>query len=699
MSAINSITASPAERLPGPLVFTLAAGAGLSVASIYYSQPMLDIIGKQFNVGVGAVGMVPMLTQMGYALGILLLAPLGDRHDRRAIILIKGLLLVAALLLCGFSGGLNALLIASVATGLTATVAQDIVPASAALAPERSRGKTVGTVMTGLLVGILLSRVVSGVVAEYFGWRAMYWLAAALVLFISLALWRALPRFTPGTSVSYPRLLLSLAHLWQHHQTLRRAALAQGADYGRSDMGAGVRVNVEFVSANPTGPMHVGHTRGAVFGDALAALLDFSGHDVTREYYINDGGAQVDVLARSAYERYREANGLEPAIREGLYPGDYLIPVGEALKAKYGDSLIDRPESEWLAEVREFATQAMMEMIRDDLALLNVHMDVFSSEKALYGTGRIEAAIDRLRQAGLIYEGVLEPPKGKTPEDWEPRQQTLFRSTAHGDDVDRPVKKSDGSWTYFAPDIAYHWDKIDRGFDQLIDVFGADHGGYVKRMQAAVKALSDGRVPLDVKLIQLVKLFKNGEPFKMSKRAGTFVTLRDVVEQAGADVTRFHMLTRKNDAALDFDFARVLEQSKDNPVWYVQYASARVNSVLKKAAEGGVDVSDAALAQADLSRLDHPAELALAARVAEWPRTVEIAARAHEPHRIAFFLYDIASDLHSLWNRGNEETGLRFVQDGDPATTAAKIALVRAVGVVISAGLGILGVTPAKEMR
>ncbi|WP_199262580.1 arginine--tRNA ligase [Paracoccus binzhouensis] len=482
-------------------------------------------------------------------------------------------------------------------------------------------------------------------------------------------------------------------------QGVLRAALAEGADYGRSDMGRGRRINVEFVSANPTGPMHVGHTRGAVFGDALAALLDFSGHDVTREYYINDGGAQVDVLARSAYERYREANGLEPEIREGLYPGDYLIPVGEALKAKYGTSLLEKPESEWLAEVRAFATEAMMDMIRADLALLNVHMDVFSSEKALYGTGRIEAAIERLRQQGLIYEGVLEPPKGKTPEDWEPRQQTLFRSTSHGDDVDRPVKKSDGSWTYFAPDIAYHWDKIDRGFDELIDVFGADHGGYVKRMQAAVRALSDGRVPLDVKLIQLVRLFKNGEPFKMSKRAGTFVTLRDVVEQAGADVTRFHMLTRKNDAALDFDFARVLEQSKDNPVWYVQYASARINSVLNKAAGQGVDVSDVALAGADLARLSHPAELDLARKVAEWPRTVEIAARAHEPHRIAFFLYDIASELHSLWNRGNDEPALRFLQEGDAAATAAKIALARSVGVVISAGLGILGVTPAKEMR
>lgn len=482
-------------------------------------------------------------------------------------------------------------------------------------------------------------------------------------------------------------------------QAVIRAALAQGGDYGRSDMGRGQRINVEFVSANPTGPMHVGHTRGAVFGDALAALLDFAGHEVTREYYINDGGAQVDVLARSAYERYREANGLEPEIREGLYPGDYLIPVGEALKAKYGTSLLEKPESEWLAEIRSFATEAMMEMIRADLALLNVHMDVFSSEKALYGTGRIEAAIERLRQQGLIYEGVLEPPKGKTPEDWEPREQTLFRSTAHGDDVDRPVKKSDGAWTYFAPDIAYHWDKIERGYDALIDVFGADHGGYVKRMTAAVKALSDGRVPLDVKLIQLVRLFRNGEPFKMSKRAGTFVTLRDVVEQAGADVTRFHMLTRKNDAALDFDFARVLEQSKDNPVWYVQYASARVNSVLGKAAEMGVDTLDAALAQADLAQLAHPAELELARKVAEWPRTVEIAARAHEPHRIAFFLYDIASELHSLWNRGNDEPALRFLQEGDTQATAAKIALLRSVGVVISAGLGILGVTPAKEMR
>ncbi|SOC19838.1 arginyl-tRNA synthetase [Rhodobacter sp. JA431] len=478
-----------------------------------------------------------------------------------------------------------------------------------------------------------------------------------------------------------------------------RAALQDGRDFGRSDLGRGVKVNVEYVSANPTGPMHVGHTRGAVFGDALASLLDFAGYDVTREYYINDGGAQVDVLARSAYERYREANGLEPEIREGLYPGDYLIPVGEALKAKYGATLIDKPEEDWLADVREFATEAMMEMIRCDLALLGVKMDVFYSEKSLYGTGQIEGALKRLEDLGLIYEGVLEPPKGKLPEDWEEREQTLFKSTNYGDDVDRPVKKSDGAWTYFAPDIAYHWTKIERGFDLLIDVFGADHGGYVKRMKAAVAALSENKVSLDIKLIQLVKLFKNGEPFKMSKRAGTFVTLRDVVEQAGADVTRFHMLTRKNDAPLDFDFDKVLEQSKDNPVFYVQYAHARVASVLRKAVELGVDVNDAALAGADLTRNTHEAERALAKKIAEWPRLVEIAARANEPHRIAFFLYEIASDLHALWHRGNEETALRFVQEDDLPLTSAKIALARACAVVISAGLGILGVTPAEEMR
>ena len=485
------------------------------------------------------------------------------------------------------------------------------------------------------------------------------------------------------------------ASVWQG--VVRHAITETG--FGRSTMGKGEKVNVEFVSANPTGPMHVGHTRGAVFGDALAALLDFAGYAVTREYYINDGGAQVDVLARSAYERYREANGLEPQIAEGLYPGDYLIPVGEALKAKYGESLIDKPEEDWLADVREFATAEMLQMIREDLALLGVKMDVYSSEKALFGTGKIEAAIDELRKQGLIYEGVLEPPKGKLPEDWEPREQTLFRSTDFGDDVDRPVKKSDGSWTYFAPDIAYHYDKVERGFDQLINVFGADHGGYVKRLKAVVAALSNNRVPLDIKLVQLVKLFKNGEPFKMSKRAGTFVTLRDVVEQAGADATRFHMLTRKNDAPLDFDFDKVVEQSKDNPVFYVQYAHARVSSVLRKAREAGIAVDDATLAGADLTILSHAAEIGVAKKIAEWPRLIEIASKGHEPHRVAFYLYELASDLHALWNRGNEETSLRFLQEGDIATSQAKIALIRAVSVVIASGLGILGVTPAEEMR
>ncbi len=500
-----------------------------------------------------------------------------------------------------------------------------------------------------------------------------------------------------GADVAGPGFLnLRLAPaVWQG---VLRQVLEAGTGYGRSDIGAGQKVNVEFVSANPTGPMHVGHVRGAVVGDALSNLLAFAGWNVTREYYINDGGAQVDVLARSAYERYREAHGLEPEIREGLYPGDYLIPVGEALKAKYGDSLLDKGEQVWLAEVRDFASSMMMQMIREDLAALGVRMDVYSSEKALYGTGEIEAAIEELREKGLIYEGTLEPPKGKEPEDWEPRVQTLFRSTAHGDDVDRPVKKSDGSWTYFAPDIAYHYNKVKRGFDQLIDIFGADHGGYVKRMKAAVSALSNSTVPLDIKLIQLVKLWKNGEPFKMSKRAGTFVTLRDVVEMAGAGVTRFIMLTRKNDVALDFDFDKVLEQSKDNPVFYVQYANARINSVLRKARDAGIAVDDATLLAADHSGLSHPAEQGLLKKIAEWPRLVEIAARNNEPHRVAFYLYELASDLHGLWNRGNDELQLRFIQE-DVAVSQAKIALARSVGVVICTGLGILGVTPVEEMR
>ncbi|SLN65299.1 Arginine--tRNA ligase [Aquimixticola soesokkakensis] len=468
-------------------------------------------------------------------------------------------------------------------------------------------------------------------------------------------------------------------------------AVLKADSFGTSTMGGGKKVNVEYVSANPTGPMHVGHTRGAVFGDALASLLDFAGYDVTREYYINDGGAQVDVLARSAFERYREANGLSPELAEGLYPGDYLVPVGEALKEKYGDSLLDQPEEVWLQDVRLFATEAMMDMIRADLKSLGVEMDSFFSEKSLYDTGLIEAAIGELKDKGLIYRGTLEPPKGKLPEDWEPREQTLFRSTAHGDDVDRPIQKSDGAWTYFAPDIAYHYNKVKRGFDEIIDIFGADHGGYVKRMKAAVSALSDGKVACDIKLIQLVKLIKDGQEMKMSKRAGTFVTLRDVVEEVGADVTRFVMLTRKNDAPLDFDFDKVMEQSKDNPVFYVQYAHARVQSVLRKAHDAGVTLTDVA-------NLTDDAEITLARKLADWPRQVEIAAKGHEPHRIAFYLYELASDFHALWNKGNDKPQLRFLQD-DLAASSAKIALPRAVAVVISAGLGILGVTPANEMR
>ena len=476
-------------------------------------------------------------------------------------------------------------------------------------------------------------------------------------------------------------------------------ALAEGADFGRSGVGAGQRVNVEFVSANPTGPLHVGHTRGAVFGDALASLLDFAGYEVTREYYINDGGAQVDVLARSAYERYREAHGLNPEIAEGLYPGDYLIPVGAALKAEFGDSLLDQPEEAWLGKVRDFATAMMMELIRADLKALGVVMDVFYSEKSLYGTGRIEATLADLEARGLIYEGVLEPPKGKMPEDWEPRPQTLFRSTRYGDDIDRPIRKADGAWTYFAPDIAYHKDKIDRGFDLLIDVLGADHGGYVKRMKAAVAALSDNRVPLDIKLCQLVKLYKGGEPFKMSKRAGIFVTVREVVDEVGPDVTRFVMLTRKNDAPLDFDFVRVLEQSRDNPVWYVQYAHARIRSLLARAGEAGMGVDDSTLASAELSGLTHDAELGIIRKLAEFPRLVETAAHHHEPHRVAFYLYDLASEFHSWWNRGQDEPALRVIRNDDPDLSRARLALARAVQVVISAGLGILGVTPMNEMK
>ncbi len=477
------------------------------------------------------------------------------------------------------------------------------------------------------------------------------------------------------------------------------AALQAGARFGAATQGAGKRVNVEYVSANPTGPLHVGHTRGAVFGDALAGLLDFAGWDVAREYYINDGGSQVDTLARSAHLRYQEAHGRKIEIVEGLYPGDYLVPVGEALKAEFGDSLLDAPEDEWLPKVRVFATDRMMDLVRDDLKALGVEMDVFFSEKSLYGSGRIEEAIDTLKSRGLVYWGTLPKPKGKVPDDWKPREQWLFRSTAYGDDEDRPVQKADGAWAYFAPDIAYHYDKVERGFDHLIDIFGADHGGYVKRMKAAVAALSEEKTPLDIKLTSMVKLFKDGVEFKMSKRSGSFVTLRDLIDEVGSDVVRFTMLTRKNDMPFDFDFNKALEQSKDNPVFYVQYAHARICSVMRGAAEAGFATGGADLQATDLYSLNHPAWIELAQKVAEWPRLVETAAHHHEPHRVAFYLYDLASVFHSLWNKGREVPELRFLQEDDKTGTPARLAALNAVSIVLSAGLGILGVTPMTEMR
>lgn len=475
-----------------------------------------------------------------------------------------------------------------------------------------------------------------------------------------------------------------------------KAALSN-ADFGKSTLGAGKKINVEYVSANPTGPLHVGHTRGAIFGDALASLLDYAGFDVTREYYINDGGGQVDVLARSVYLRYLEAHGQEVTFEDGTYPGDYLIDAGEALKAKVGDAYVGKDEDVWLADVRSFSTDAMMDLVRTDLASLGIKMDNFFSEKSLYGTGRIEEAINDLKSKDLIYWGSLKPPKGKLPDDWVAREQWLFKSTDFGDDEDRAVQKGDGTWTYFAPDIAYHFDKVSRGFNGLVDVFGADHTGYVKRMKAAVAALSNNTVTLDIKLAQIVRLFKNGEEFKMSKRAGTFITVQDLVDEVGKDVARFIMLMRKNDTPFDFDFDKVTEQSKDNPVFYVQYANARVHSVLRKAHEAGVDTSD--LASANMTLAVHPAELTLAGKVAEWPRVVDVAARSNEPHRVALYLYDLASEVHALWNRGNDDTSLRFLQEDNVPASQAKIALIRSASVVISHGLGILGVTPAEEMR
>lgn len=472
--------------------------------------------------------------------------------------------------------------------------------------------------------------------------------------------------------------------------------------YGASAMGEGEAVNVEFVSANPTGPMHVGHVRGAVFGDALANLLEKTGYQVCREYYINDAGGQIEVLARSAFLRYREALGENiGAIPDGLYPGDYLKPVGEALVAAHGKSLLEMDsDTEALAIVRAAAVEAMMELIRGDLAVLGIVHETFFSELSLHKSGAVEATLKTLEDKGLIYIGTLDPPKGVEPGDWEARPQTLFRSTRFGDDTDRALKKSDGSWTYFAPDIAYHLDKYRRGYGTLIDVWGADHSGYIKRMKAAIAGVTDGKAAFDVKVCQMVRLFRDGEPVRMSKRSGDFVTLREVVDEVGKDAVRFMMLTRKNDAPLDFDFAKVMEQSRDNPVFYVQYAHARIRSVLRKAEEeGGYDLSGAALANADLKRLGDEAEMTLLKLMAGFPRQVEQAAIAHEPHRIAFYLDDLAGAFHALWNKGKDDASLRFIVAGDRDVTLARFALIRAAAHVIAAGLAILGVEPAEEMR
>ena len=465
-----------------------------------------------------------------------------------------------------------------------------------------------------------------------------------------------------------------------------------GADYGRSTQGAGITVNIEYVSANPTGPMHMGHCRGAVVGDALASLLEFAGHKVIREYYVNDAGGQVDVLARSVHLRYREALGETVEIPEGLYPGDYLVPVGQSLAQEFGDRYVGAPESEWLAIFRTQAVAAMMVMIRADLALLGIEHEVFSSEAELQAAKKPEAAVAELRSRDLVYDGVLEAPKGETPDDWEPVELPLFRSTQFGDDQDRPIKKSNGSWTYFGADLAYHFQKS-QSADQLIDIWGADHGGTVKRIVAAVAALTGGKTRFDVKLVQMVRLLRNGEPVKMSKRSGNFVTLADVVREVGKDVVRFTMLTRRSDAQMDFDFAKVVEASKDNPVFYVQYAHARIASLHRRAEEAGITPISA-----DLSRLDTD-ELALVQLAAQFPRLVEIASTAREPHRIAFYLYDLAAAFHALWNVGNDRPDRRFLVIEDPQATAARLFLASAIGQIIHNGLAIMGVEAVSEMK
>lgn len=476
-----------------------------------------------------------------------------------------------------------------------------------------------------------------------------------------------------------------------------RDCLKAEAAYGDSTLGARKKVNVEYVSANPTGPLHVAHARGAVVGDALANLLLKAGYDVTKEYYINDAGAQVDTLGRSTYLRYKEALGEDiGAIPEGLYPGEYLKDVGAAIARRDGARWIGKPEADWLPEMRAFAISALMAEIKADLAVLGVNIEVYSSERALVEGGAVDRAFEDLQKQGLIYQGRLEPPKDKKPDDWEDREQTLFRATQFGDDIDRPLKKSDGSWTYFANDIAYHFDKYRRGFADMIDIWGADHGGYVKRMKAAVSAITGKKGELDVKLCQLVKVLRNGELVRMSKRAGTFVTLRDLLDEVGPDVVRFTMLTRKNDAPFDFDLVKATEQSRDNPVWYVQYGHARTRSVMRQATAAGIAIDG--LAGAPLDRLSDPGELALVRLIAQWPRQVEAAAAGHEPHRIAFYLYDLAAAFHAHWNRGKEDN-VRFVVEGDAELTRARLALVQAVGFVIGSGLKVFGVKPVEEMR
>ncbi|HJM94085.1 MAG: arginine--tRNA ligase [Alphaproteobacteria bacterium] len=477
--------------------------------------------------------------------------------------------------------------------------------------------------------------------------------------------------------------------------------LVAGNAYGDSQLAGGEKINVEYVSANPTGPLHIGHVRGAVYGDALATLLAKVGYDVCKEYYINDAGAQVDVLARSVHLRYREALGEDVGeISEGMYPGDYLIPVGQDIAKRDGDKWRDLAEADWLSEFRRLSVDAMMDLVRADLASLGIEQEVFFSEESLHRDGGIDSALATLQEKDLIYTDVLDPPKGKTPDDWEPRPQTLFKASQFDDDVDRPLQKSDGAWTYFAADIAYHHDKLERGYKQMVDVWGADHGGYIKRMNAAVRALSNDQGHLDVRLCQMVRLLRGGEVVRMSKRAGNFVTLRELVDEVGRDVVRFMMLTRKNDAPLDFDFEVAMEQSKDNPVFYVQYAHARIHSVLRRVGDELPDLAfdPESLAKSDLGLLTDSAEMDLIKQMATWPRAVEIAAQAREPHRIAFYLNELASDFHSLWNKGNAEPGLRFIMEEDAGTTQARLALIQGVAFVLASGLGIMGVEPVDAM-